>query len=64
MNGNKITQEVSINRLRKEVKNNATEIALGPAIFWDILATLYRASFFRIVSSLQLFPDKANLVLI
>ena len=64
MNRNKITQEVSINRLRKKVKNNAMEIALGPAIFWDVLGTLYRASFFRVISFLQLFPDKTNIVLI
>lgn len=55
-----------MDRLRKGKKNNAMIIALFlfHLLVWDVLATLYRPSFFRIVSSLQLFPDKANFILI
>lgn len=41
MNGNKITQGVGINRLKREEKNNVENIALGPAVVWDFLPTLY-----------------------
>lgn len=42
LGGNVITQGVGTNRLKREKKNYAEAIALGPAGVWDVLATLYR----------------------
>lgn len=43
MDGNKITQGVGTNRLKREEKNNVQDIALGQAVVWDFLAKLYGA---------------------
>ena len=40
MDGNKITQGVGINRLKREEKNNVQDIALGQDVVWDFLAKL------------------------